>query len=160
MAERGKILTELGAYADPKTMKERYGIDVTQEQVRLANRTLAYYRTVDDRTLSRMSDAEALRWPYQLTDTQRLDALMHTEKPDFTIPQAVIWRELRPKLKKTAGEYPNIKAVIQAVRDIEGFMQLNLYLGDFKENRDLLADREHKLTALFAMAYRNHRDLV
>ena len=157
MAERGKVLTELGVYADPKLMKARYGIAITAEQVRLAEQALAYYRTVDNKTLARMPDAEALRWPYPLSDAQRLDALMQPELPSFTIPQTIVWRTLRPKLERTAGQYPDVNAVAKAVRDIEGFMQLNAYLGDFKENRALLADEENKLMALFAMSYKNHQ---
>jgi len=156
MAQLREILMELSVYANPAEMKKRYGIAITEQQVSLANRTIRYYKALDPAVLAKMTHEEATRWPYRLTDIQRLDAVMHTEPPGFSIPQSVIWREVRKLLEKDAGKYPDIPAIAQAVRDIEGFLQLNTYLGEFAENNSLLANKDGKLMQLFAMAYSNH----
>lgn len=157
MADREHVLSELSVYADPARMKLRYGIDITREQVRAARKTLEYYRKIDKATLDSLSDEMALRWPYRLTDAQRLDAMLHVDPPGFNIPQSIIWNELRPPLLEDAKKYPDVKAIVQAVKDIEGFIRFNAYLGDFEENRALVGNEDNKLMVLFAMAYSNHK---
>lgn len=156
MAQLAKVLAELNVYANPAEMKRLYGIAITEQQAALARRTIKYYKALDSKTLAAMSDEEAVRWPYRLTDEQRLDAVMHTEPPNFTIPQSVIWREVRKLLAGNAGKYPDVPAIVQAIKDMEGFMQLNMYLGEFQENNDLMTNTDGKLLQLFAMAYANH----
>lgn len=156
MAQLAKVLAELNVYANPAKMKRLYGIAITEQQAALARRTIKYYKALDSKTLAAMSDEEAVRWPYRLTDEQRLDAVMHTEPPNFTIPQSVIWREVRKLLAGNAGKYPDVPAIVQAIKDMEGFMQLNMYLGEFQENNDLMTNTDGKLLQLFAMAYANH----
>lgn len=156
MAKLATVLAELSVYTDPAEMKKRYGIAITEQQAALARRTIKYYKALDPKTLAAMPDEEAVRWPYRLTDEQRLDAVMHTEPPNFTIPQSVIWREVRKLIAGAAGKYPDIPAIVQAIKDVEGFMQLNAYLGEFQENNDLVSNADGKLLQLFAMAYANH----
>lgn len=156
MAKLKNVLTVLQIYADPDEMKKRYGITITDQQAALAHRAIRYYKALDPKTLAAMPDEEAVRWPYRLTDLQRLDALMHAEPPDFTIPQSIIWKETRKLIAPDAGKYPDAAAVAAAVKDIEGFMRFNAYLGEFQENQDLISNLDGKLLRLFAMAYKNH----
>ena len=156
MADRKYVLSRLAIFADRAAMKRTYGMEPDQAQVDAANKTLDWYRSVSDKELAAMPDEKALRWPYRPTPAQMLDMAVHEAGIEPTVAQSAILRELKAAVAGTGASYRDAKAVEAALRDVEGAMLLNVYLGEFSENRDLLGNVDGKLATLFTAAYEVH----
>lgn len=151
--KRKKILNALAVFRDPKQMRSRYGISINKEQIAAADAAMARYKAMSDNALKNLDEAQAMRWPYVLTERQRYDKLLY-QKP-ISIPQAILWNHIRgwlvnhPDERKTDGD-----AIVKALGDMEGFLKLNLYKGEFEENRKLIdGENNEQLIRLFTLSY-------
>lgn len=158
--DRKRMITTLSAYKDPKIMKARYGVTITPDQIRAAERAIHSYQTMTDTELRRLDEQTAMKWPYRLSDEQKYDKLMHGAGT-MTIPQTILWKNIKAYLVKHPKEQKtDPECILQALQDMEGFLQLNTYLGEFEENRKLLDGADmNSLMRLFNLSYQKYLNL-
>lgn len=156
--ERKKILSALSVFKNPKLMKERYGITITQNQIEAAERAIHSYQIMTDAELRHIDERTAMRWPYTITEEQRYDRLL--KDITMTIPQTILWKNIKAYLSKHTDERKTDPVcILQAMQDMEGFLQLNTYLGQFEENQKLLSGTDQTyLMKLFNTAYRKYQN--
>lgn len=157
--DRKRIINALSAYADPQIMKIKYGIILTKDQILAAQRVIQNYQRMTDAELKHMDEKMALKWPYTLTEEQKYDKIMHSAGP-MTIPQTIVWQHIRSYLaKNTAERKTDGECILKALQDIEGFLQVNAYIGEFEENRKLIDGKDIPyIMRLFNTAYRKYQN--
>lgn len=153
--DRRKILTQLSYFKDPAVMRKKYGIAITQEQIRSAERAYATYKALPDADLKKMDESRAMRWPYTLTEAQRYDRIMFEAGAKLTVTQTVLWGQIKsvlernPETRRTDG-----MAITAALAELEQFMQLNAYLGNFEENQAIVqGEKTQEIMGIFNAAY-------
>ena len=111
------------------------------------------YQTIDDAELKKIDPQTATKWPYQLTEDQRYDKLMH--KAQLSMVQQIMWQSIRAYLIKHPNERKTDReSIIKSLGDLEGFLQLNTYLGNFQENEKMInATDITYLMKLFSLSY-------
>lgn len=156
---RQTILSMLSAFKNPRIMKARYGITITENQIEAAERAIQSYNRMSDADLKRIDEKKALRWPYGITESQKYDKMMHST--NLNILQTLLWQRIKQYLVKHEDEKKTDPELIcKALRDVEGFMQVNAYLGEFDENKDLITGQDViPLMRLFNMAYSKYETL-
>lgn len=151
--ERKKIINQLAVFTDPVALKVKYGITATPAQIETAKKTLRSYQTMSDLDLKKISEQVASKWPFQLTEEQRYDKLLH--KADLTMSQQIMWQNIRSYLSKNPNERKTDRTcILKAMNDLEGFLQLNAYLGNFEENEKLIQGKDISyVMKLFNLSY-------
>ena len=88
-----------------------------------------------------------------MTEEQRYDKLLH--KAEFTMSQQIMWQNIRTYLSKNPNERKTDReSILKAMNDLEGFLQLNMYLGNFQENEKLISGLDiNYLMKLFNLSY-------
>ena len=154
--DRKKIINALAIFTDPKAMRTKYGIIITKDQIDAAERTLTRYKTISDAELKHIDEKTYTKWPYTLSEEQRYDKLLY--KQHLTMSQTVLWKSIRGYLSKHPDERKtNTKCICKALEDLEGFLQLNTYLGEFEENRKLIDGKDiNYLMRLFNLSYNKY----
>lgn len=153
---RQRILTTMAVFKDPKQMKARYGITITANQIQAAERAIRSYQTMSDAELRHIDERTAMKWPYTLTEEQRYEKLMFGTV--LTMTQTILWQNVRRYLSKHTDERKtNAACIAKALQDLEGFLQLNAYLGEFAENHKLIDGTDPVyLMKLFNMSYQKY----
>ena len=155
-ADRKKIINALAIFKDPRAMRSKYGIIITKEQIQTAEKVLNTYKTMSDADLKHVDEKTYSKWPYTLSEEQRYDKLLY--KRPMTMPQTVMWKNIRAYLSKHPDERKtNATCICKALEDMEGFLQLNAYMGEFEENRKLIDGKDiNYLMRLFNLSYQKY----
>lgn len=153
---RKQMMTAMATFKDPKQMRLKYGVLITNDQIMKAQKMLEYYQKIPDQDLKKMDPQQAAKWPYTLTEEQKYDKLMYTAT--LTMTQAVLWNHIKSYLSRHTDERKtNSIAIQKALQDLEGFLQLNTYRGAYDENRDFLDGKNNPaLVKLFTIAYNKY----
>ena len=154
--ERKQMMNAMATFKDPKQLRLKYGILITNDQIVKAQKMLEYYQKVPEQELKKMDPQQAAKWPYALTEEQRYDKLMYAIT--LTMTQAVLWNHIKAYLARHTDERKtNSMAIQKALQDMEGFLQLNTYRGAYDENRDFLDGKNNpSLVKLFTISYNKH----
>lgn len=155
-ADRKKIINALAIFKDPKAMRSKYGIIITKDQIQAAERTLTTYKTMSDTDLRHVDEKTYSKWPYNLSEEQRYDKLLY--KHPLTMAQTILWKNIRAYLSQHPDERKtNATCICKALQDMEGFLQLNAYMGEFEENRKLIDGKDiNYIMRLFNLSYRKY----
>ena len=154
--ERKQMMNAMATFKDPKQMRLKYGILITADQIVKAQKMLEFYQKASDQDLKKMDPQQAVKWPYALTEEQRYDRLMFAAT--LTMTQAVLWNHIKKYLINHPDERKtNATAMIYALQDMEGFLQLNVYRGAYDENKDFLDGKNNQaLIKLFTISYNKY----
>ena len=154
--DRKQMMTAMATFKDPKQMRLKYGILITNDQIVKAQKMLEFYQRASEQDLNKMDPQQAAKWPYALTEEQRYDRIMFATTSTMT--QSVLWEHMKKYLIRHPDERKtNAFAIIHALQDIEGFLQLNVYRGAYDENREFLDGKNTPtLIKLFTMAYNKY----
>lgn len=137
-------------------MKQQYGITPTDEQIEKAEEIIRYYQQAPEEEINLIHSRKTLKWPYALNGEQKYDRLMH--KAELSVPQRLLWMQIKPCLSDHPKERTNRNAILKALSDLEGFLQVNTYTGMFEKNRRLLAGEAiTELMRMFDIAYGENR---
>ena len=154
--DRKQMMNAMATFKDPKQMRLKYGILITNDQIMKAQKMLEFYQKASEQDLKKLDPQQASKWPYGLTEEQRYDRLMFNAT--LTMTQAVLWNHIKVYLTHhTEDRKTNAIAITNALHDMEGFLQLNVYRGAYDENKDFLDGKNtQNLVKLFTISYNKY----
>lgn len=151
--DRRTLIESLMLYKDPIQMMARYGITPSQDQIETVEQAIRNARNLLEKDLRSIT---SVKCPYMLTEDQRYDSMMH--KYELTMTQQMLWNTIKQHMINNPNARKNdAECIFKALKDMEGLIQINMYVGEFQENRRLLNDDDPDYVyKLFATCYAGH----